>query len=254
MPYWLKRHPFPVVAHFRDSLVLAYAFPQELLVPLLPPGLTLDVHQGYGIVAIALVQTESLRPVFLPKFLGCDFFLSGYRIFTRFRTSAGRTLRGLRILRSDTDRRMMAFFGNRLTHYNYSLAAVDVRRSESALEIHVETKNRAADLHVLADLMHQPTAPPEGSPFKTLTEARRFAGPLPWTFNYESATHSIIMIEGVRENWEPRPITVNVQRVTFFDQPPFKRTRPILANAFYVQNISYRWERGRREPLPGEPQ
>src|SRR5215813_3719101 len=100
MPYWLKRHPFAVKAHFREVLVLAYAFPEELLRPLLPPGLELDAYEGFGFLAVALVQTESLRPFFLPKWMGQDFFLSGYRIFTRLRTWNGRTLRGLRILRS----------------------------------------------------------------------------------------------------------------------------------------------------------
>ena len=39
---WLKRHPIPVKAHFRHSLVLTYAFPKQLLAGLLPPGLILD--------------------------------------------------------------------------------------------------------------------------------------------------------------------------------------------------------------------
>jgi hypothetical protein len=96
MFYQLKRHPIPVRAFFRHSLVLTYALPQEVLRPLLPPGLMLDTFGEFGFLAIAMVQTESLRPVFLPRALGRNFFLSGYRIFARFKTSAGRTLRGLK--------------------------------------------------------------------------------------------------------------------------------------------------------------
>src|SRR5438045_3942449 len=113
---WLQRHPFPVRAHFRHSLVLTYAFPAAILEALLPPGLVLDTYREFGFLAIAMVQTQALRPSFCPALLGRDFFLSGYRIFCRYRTRAGRTLRGLRILRSDTDRRVMALFGNVLTH------------------------------------------------------------------------------------------------------------------------------------------
>ena len=63
---------------------------------------------------------HNLRPTFCPAAMGQDFFLTGYRIFARYRTAAGRTLRGLRILRSDTNRELMATirWGNRLTHYN----------------------------------------------------------------------------------------------------------------------------------------
>src|SRR2546427_6813354 len=57
---WLKRHTIPVKAHFRHSVVLTYAFPERLLEGLLPPGLVLDTHKGFGFLAIAMVQTEAL--------------------------------------------------------------------------------------------------------------------------------------------------------------------------------------------------
>src|SRR5437773_1999789 len=100
----LKRHPLPVRAHFGHSLVLTYAFPRDILEPMVPPGLELLTYKDLGFVAIAMVQTEKLHPAFLPKALGQDFFLSGYRIFTSFEASPGKRLRGLRIIRSDTDK------------------------------------------------------------------------------------------------------------------------------------------------------
>jgi hypothetical protein len=245
----LKRHPFPVVAHFRQSLVLTYALPREVLAPLLPPGLILDTFGDFGFLAIALVQTEGLRPAFLPKFFGQDFFLSGYRIFTRFQTSNGRTLGGLKILRSDTDRRRMVWSGNALTHYGYRYAHVTLTTGERSLEIMIKTRRSEADLHVTADLTEGAELPP-GSPFADWHQARLFAGPLPFTFDYEAETHSIIMIEGVRQNWHPRPVTMRVLRSTFLDAEPFASARPVLANAFYIENISYRWKRGVVEPLP----
>jgi len=35
----LRRHPIAVKARFHDCLTLTYAFPQDVLRPLLPPGL-----------------------------------------------------------------------------------------------------------------------------------------------------------------------------------------------------------------------
>lgn len=247
---FLKRHPIPIQAHFRHSLVLTYALPREILEPLLPPGLTVDAHGDFGFVAIALVQTEGLRPAPLPAFLGQRFFLTGYRIFARYTTPAGRRLRGLRILRSDTDRPLMAFFGNLLTHYNYRVAKVEMREEGSRLSVRITTPGAEADLSVTAELGGEPAPLPEGSPFADLREARRFAGPLPFTFDYESGTHSIVRIEGVRSNWNPQPVRVDVERCTFFDHPPFNQTTPVLANAFHIQDIPYRWKRGVVEPLP----
>jgi hypothetical protein len=246
----LRRHPFPVTSFFRHSLVLTYAFPEEVLQPLLPPGLVLDTFGRFGFVAIAMVQTEGLRPVGFPRVFGQDFFLTGYRIFARYKTQAGRTLRGLRILRSDTDKGRMAFFGNRLTHYNYHRAEVEFDECDARLEVKVRTPEDAANLHVIADLKSQPAPLPEGSPFKDLREARLFAGPLPFTFDYEKETHSIVMIEGVREDWKPTPIKVEVLQNTFFDHAPFAGAGMVLANAFHVERIPYRWKRGVVEQLP----
>jgi hypothetical protein len=247
--YRLRRHPFPVEAHFRHCLVLTYAVPADVVEPLLPPGLGADVVDGRAFVAVAMVQTEGLRPRGLPAWAGRDFFLTGYRVFVRYRTPAGRTLRGLKILRSDADQRLMVTAGNLLTHYNYRAAAVDVAASAARLAVDVRTPAGEADLRVEADLADG--APlPAGSPFKDHRAARRFAGPLPYTFDYEAETHAIVAIRGERENWDPRPVAVRVDRNTFFDRPPFDRCRPTLAAAFYVGNIDYLWRRGVRYPLP----
>ena len=240
----LKRHPLAITAFFRHALVLTYALPQEILRPLLPPGLLLDTYGNYGFIAIAMVQTEALRPAGLPRIVGQDFFLAGYRLFARYRS-----LRGLRILRTASDHRFMVFAGNLLTRYNYSHADVAVSESAERLEIEIQTPRAAADLHVIADMASAPAALPGGSPFKSLKEARRFAGPLPYTFEYESGTDSMIIIKGVRRKWNPQPVQVDVLRNTFFDQSLFCQAKPILANAFHVRNIPYRWQRGVVEKL-----
>jgi len=250
MIYQLKRHPLSIEAFFRHCLVLTYALPREILAPLLPPGLTLDTYQEFGFVAVAMVQTEALRPVFLPSIVGQDFFLTGYRIFTRYQNASGRTLRGLRILRSDTDRRLMAAAGNLLTHYAYHTARVRCTQEGESLEIRITTPHKEADLEMIADLASKPAPLPEGSPFPTLQEARKYAGPLPFTFDYEPETHSIIIIQGVRQQWDPQPVRVEVRENTFFDHAPFKNAQPILANAFHLADVPYLWKRGVREPLP----
>ncbi|MHA3772520.1 DUF2071 domain-containing protein [Verrucomicrobiota bacterium sgz303538] len=251
MLYRLRRHPIPIKAHFASSLVLTYAFPGELLRPLLPPGVSLYSHEGWGFLAIAMVQTHSLRPAWLPGAFGRSFFLSGFRIFSEFETASGRKLKGLRILRSYTDRAMMSFGGNLLTRYDYRRADVSVDQDETILRIQMQTADREADLDVTADLKSADAGLPPKSPFKNLAEARRFAGPLPFTFEYEVETNSIIVIQGVRQNWHPRPVHVTVDKMQILQQPPFRDfADPPLANAFFVEDIPYRWERGVIHPLP----
>jgi hypothetical protein len=206
----------------------------------------LDTFRGYAFLAVALVQTEQLRPSFLPAAIGRNFFLSGYRIFTRL--DGAESKRGLRILRSDTDHRWMVCAGNLLTHYNYRLCRVTFEEHDHGLHWTVQTKRSEADLEVFARLSDSPAALPSGSPFGTLTEARRYAGPLPYTFDYEKETDSIICIGATRQSWNPEPVEVEVLHNTFLDREPFCRTPPILANAFHVKEVPYRWEKGIRLP------
>jgi hypothetical protein len=79
-----------------------------------------------------------------------------------------------------------------------------------------------------------------------LAEARRFAGPLPYTFDYEAETQSIIGIRAMRQSWNPQPVEVEVRQNTFLDHEPFRGTSPILANAFHVRDVPYQWQRGSR--------
>ncbi len=256
MRHLLQRHPLPMRTHFAHSLVLTYALPPELLTPLLPPGLALDTYtdrtgREHGFVAAALVDARGLRPSALPARLGRDRLLTGYRIFTRFPTPGGRGMRGLKILRSDTDSRAMVLGGNLLSRYHYRLARISSRTVGDTLEFEVVSADGRADLRVRADLGSRPAPLPPGSPFADAKDARRFAGPLPYTFEYEPQTGSVIVVKAARTHWDPMPVAVEAPRPTFFDHGPFAGSEPVLANAFHVAGVDYGWEAGRRRTEHG---
>ncbi|HSR66853.1 MAG TPA: DUF2071 domain-containing protein [Acidobacteriota bacterium] len=253
MLHLFKRHLIPIKAHFEQVLVLTYAYPRGLLAPLLPPGLELDGYEGHGFLAVAMVQTRRLRPAFLPGALGGGFFLTGYRIFTRLKPRNGQMLRGLKILRSDADRSWMVSCGNLLTRYGYRRAQVRKESENGMLRITVRTPGGEADLDVTAHVSHLPGPLPEESPFPDIKTARRFAGPLPHTFDYEPESHSMVIVRGRRSNWKPQPLRVEVHKNTFLQSSPFNEAEPLLANAFYLADVPYRWERGWREPLAKQP-
>jgi Uncharacterized conserved protein (COG2071) len=224
--------------------VLTYALPAAKLAPIIGPGLELDEYEGWGFLAIALVETEALRPRGFPEWLGRDFFLSGYRVFTRFKSHGGQSLRGLRILRSDTNRRTMASLGNVFTHYNYTRATVDLASDADRLEIRIRTPGREADLHVVADLGSRPAPLPATTPFRSTEDARRFVGPLPYTFDYEAATGKMVVIKGLRQAWDPQPVAVEVREATYLERPPLSGLGARLANAFYLEGVPYAWKPG----------
>lgn len=244
MLHLLRRHALAVQAHLKSALVLTYAMKGDSLDRLLPPGLELDRFDDWGFLAVGLVEARELRPQFLPKRFGMDFSLAGYRIFARYRTVQGRTLRGLRILRSDTDRRRMQVLGSLFTHYRFALSRWTVQRSREMYAVEVKSSDGLADLQVEAALVGEDRLLPEQSPFADLRQARRFAGPLPFTFGYEDQTRSIIRVEGARQNWNPRPVAARVHRNTFLEQSAFRDAGPVLACAFFIENVPYRWRPG----------
>ena len=243
----LRRHPLAIDARLEDCITLTYALPAPVLRRLLPPGRELETFGSYGFVAVALVQTRSLRPSGWPEALGQNFFLAGYRVFTTFERPDGRTVRGLRILRSDADRTRMVIGGNLLTHYHYHRCDATIAPSAGGVAVRVRTPDGGGDLDLTAESHGAPL--PAGSPFASLRQARRFAGPLPFTFDYEAETHSIVAINATRTNWQPAPVSVNVRRISFFDHPMFAGCTPALASAFRITGINYRWHRGVRYPL-----
>jgi uncharacterized protein YqjF (DUF2071 family) len=254
----LRRHPLPMRTRFGHSLVLTYALPPDVLAPMLPPGLSLDTYQApdgteHAFVAVGIVSALNLRPAALPAACGGSYLLIGYRIFTRFPTPAGRAMRGLLILRSDTDRRLMVLGGNLLTRYRYRLARIRLTANTPQLGITVHSRDGLADVALTADLASRPVPLPAGSPFATTADARRFAGPLPYTFDYEASTRSMIVVKAYRTQWRPEPVAVVVSRLTFLTHGPFAGTHPVLANAFHVTDLDYGWQRGSRRALDGTP-
>jgi Uncharacterized conserved protein (COG2071) len=239
---FLQQHPFPVEAYFETSLVVTFAYPKAQVAHLIPPCLTLDTfHDEWAFVAVAMVQTKSLRPKGFPAFLGNDFFLCGYRVFVRYTTRAGKRLRGLYILKSQTDRKKMEVLGNLFTHYNYETVPIRLLRDQHHLTVTAGASHVAVQLPVADEIL----ALPATSPFADWKEARRFAGPLPFTFAYAPDSQQVTIVEGVRQHWTPQSVAVLDYAL------PLLRTFGLpegrLANAFYVHDIPYSWKKGRTE-------
>lgn len=239
---FLKNHPFAVSAYFDRSTVLAFAAPKENLQHFIPECLELDTFDDkWAFIAVAMVQTKHLRPKGFPKMLGNDFFLIGYRIFVRYRTSYGKRLRGLYIIKSETNKKKMEFFGNVFTHYNYTTTDIQMIEKDQRRTFLSETSN----FELTIDTTEKEIPLPDQSPFNEWKEARRFAGPLPFTFTYQEEDNSVLIIEGVRTNWKPKPIYVKEYNFEFLDNLHVKDI--VLANAFEITNIPYMWKKGKKD-------
>ncbi len=240
---FLRNHPFPVEAFFESSIVLTFSIPKEEIKDLIPECLELDTFEDkWAFVAIAMVQTRNLRPKGFPKFMGNNFFLIGYRVFVRFTNIAGKNLRGLYILKSETNKKKMEFWGNIFTHYNYTTTDIRQTTTNGITEITSEKSDFKVKFE---DTGNENLPLPSASPFTDWKEARRFAGPLPFTFTYIANDKTVLVIEGVRQNWKPAPVNVLHYHFAFLDKLNLKEAK--LANAFILKNIPYYWKKGKIE-------
>ncbi len=238
----LQRNPFAVEAWFDFSLTLTFAVPREELAARLPLCLEAETFDNrWAFLAVALVQTRNLRPQGLPPFCGQDFLLAGYRHFVSYRTEDGRRLRGLQIIRSETNRRTLAFFGNLLTPYHYTHRPLKMVIRDGVFEATDESNG----LHISASPADAQSPLPANSPFPSWKEARRFCGPLPFTFSPDEERQRMLIIEGVREQWKPSPLSVHACNIPNLAHFGFTETR--LACAFMVRDIPYHWKKGRYE-------
>lgn len=240
---FLNANPFPVEAWFDSSCTLTFAVPKEQVAARLPDCLEPDVFDDrWAFVAVAIVQTRKLRPAGFPAWMGSDFILVGYRFFVRYKSASGRNLRGLYILRSETDKARMVRLGNCFTRYGYVKSGI--RLTETAGRLHVEAPDTGLEIEL--DLTSEGSAPlPPGSPFADWVQARKFSGPLPFTFSYEREKRRVVIVEGVRSHWKPLPVRVLSHHIPFLADLGMENA--VLANAFVVRDIPYRWKAGRPE-------
>lgn len=241
---FLNANPFAVDAWFDRSCTLTFAVPKEQVAARLPDCLEPDTfNDRWAFIAVAVVQTRRLRPAGFPAWLGSDFILVGYRFFVRYKSTSGRTLRGLYILRSETDKARMVRLGNCFTRYGYVKS--DIHLTEAADRLRVEAPDTGFGIEL--DLSEENTSLPEGSPFARWEEARKFSGPLPFTFSYEPAKQRVVIVEGVRSHWKPQPVCVISRHIPFLRE--LGMGDAVLANAFMVRDIPYHWKAGRIETL-----
>ncbi len=234
-----NNHPFRVNAHFNYCYVFTFSLPIEEVDTLLFKGLVPDTFQDkFAFYTIAIVDTQNLRPSFLPKLFGGNFLLVGHRLFVRLKSKKGKIYRGLQILKSETNSLRMKIIGNMLTHYNYRKQNFEINVSKENIEI----KSSKTGFRVLVSKGSENVSLPETSPFSSWKEARKFAGPMPFTFTDLAMENKILVVEGKRDKWEAKPIEVKSIEFPDYSKKLFPNAK--LASAFKIENVDYQWQKG----------
>lgn len=81
----MPRAPWVMVQHWHDLLFAHWALPPELMRPLVPKELTLDLYDGQAYVAVTPFWMSGVRPRFMPAVAGVSTFLElNVRTYVRY--------------------------------------------------------------------------------------------------------------------------------------------------------------------------
>jgi len=141
----------------------------------------------------------------------------------------------------------MEFFGNIFTHYKYTTADIDLHGKDGIATI---SSHKSGFSISFEEPNGEQVALPADSPFGDWKEARKFAGPLPFTFTYDDRSETVLIVEGVRQNWKPLPVKVTDYSFPFLEE--LGLTRYVLANTFLLRDVPYYWKKGRVENWQSE--
>lgn len=235
--------PFAVKTWFDCFVVLIYAVDKEPAEKLLPYPLVHEEHNGKALMAAAFVQSEKFRPAFLPSFFGTSFNLAGYRHMAAYTKADGKKIRGLKIIQSATNKKFMQVGGNELTQYKFKYNPIEIENSNGNISI------QGDGVKVIAkENLTQVEIPlPQHSVFETWNHARKYGGPLLYTFEVEPEKKTVVITEGSRKNWQPKPVEVIEADIDFFKQEPYASMNPVLSAAYMVKNIPYSWKKAVRD-------
>lgn len=98
---------------FSRSTILIFAYDVGYLQALLPPGLTVDSDGSIGFLAVAYVDSRSLRPAAVKREIGIGFRLRELLIFCSYTNRSGRRMNGLFLLGSSVSSGV-AWIGSKL--------------------------------------------------------------------------------------------------------------------------------------------
>lgn len=232
------KHSFPVKAILKRTITLTYQFNPTNYSIKLPAGCFLELKNERAFLILAFVETEKMRPAFIPALIGRNFNLLGIRVIVNWYDENKRLKRGLYVLKSITDSRLMAKMGNMMTgyHFEYSPITWNFNKNECCIEV----QNLVFKVD-LSDYKEEIGLPKE-SVFLNWKEARKYAGPMKYTCVHSKTVDEMLIVEGVKESWIPRPIKLisgNWDKLNSI----FKELK--LCAVFEIKEIPYHWKKGR---------
>ncbi|SRR5581483_897280 len=223
----------------RRRILVNYRVAPEMMQAQLPARFLPKLHNGFAIAGICLIRLEQIRPHGMPAVLGIGSENAAHRVAVEWKDEEGQTREGVYIPRRDTNSRLNQLAGGRVFPGEHHVAKFEVKDDGEVIEFAMHSQDGEAAV----ELAGRTGAPlPDGSVFKTLTEASEFfrAGSLGY-----SATANGGQLDGLRletKTWQVKPLEIErVHSSWFADIKKFPKGSAEFDCALIMRDVEHEW-------------
>jgi len=235
----------PAIQGLIDRRILVnFRVQPDAVQSILPPPFVPQLVAGYAIGGICLIRLKHVRPALVPPSLGLSSENAAHRIAVEW-NDAGQRHQGVYIPRRDTNSTLTLFGGGRIFPGTHHRARFDVRESNDAYRIDLQSTD--GQTRVLVD-GHRTNDWPAGSVFESLADASTFfeSGAVGYSPSRQAGTFEGLELDCTR--WQCEALNVREVYSSFFENPA---TFPLGTVEFdcarLMTGIQHRWLS--REPL-----
>jgi len=204
----------------------------------LPSRFRPKLHEGHAIAGICLIRLDSVRPRFVPQFLGLSSENAAHRVAVRWEAD-GCEKEGVFIPRRDTGSVMNQLAGGRLFPGEHHHAHFTVREGSHNIDLSMQSDDRQVSVKVRGRLGG---ALPSSSCFSSLAEASAF-------FEHGSIGYSVTSdagrLDGIElrtHGWTVEPLQVEEVFSSYFsDETRFPKGSVEFDCALVMRNLGHEW-------------
>jgi uncharacterized protein YqjF (DUF2071 family) len=213
---------------------------------ILPAPIAPDIYEGHAFLSIVVGQMEKMRPRFVPRIFGVSYNQVVYRLVVRIGDE-----RGVHFLRSDSDSRIMVWFGNRMSFFKFHHAEINSGEDGTDFRFDLVSKGPIpAGIQARFDISSADREPPRDSVFNEHDEAKHWLVELFTAFDVNQDADRLDVVRIDRGEWDISFVAGDVGEYEFMTAGrPFTDQTAVIDSVIYAGDIPYLWHRLERRSL-----
>lgn len=231
----------PSVRGIIDRRILVnYRVEPEILRRMLPAPFEPKVYAGYGIAGVCLIRLQSIRPPFVPGWLGTQSENAAHRIAVQWWEN-GSQREGVYIPRRDTSSWINTLAGGRLFPGMHHRAHFEVVETDTTYRVALQSTDDETRVLVAGTLTR---GLPDSSIFPSLHAVSDFfeAGALGYSATAQPGHYDGLELRSFI--WEVQPLAITEAYSSFFSDPSrFPPGTIAFDNALLMRGIPHEWQR-----------